>query len=84
MAVERGPVQGASNQSTESNCSDPDLDSVKLMQHGSNASITHIGLFRMIELCLELFMTKLGHRRTLYSCCPLLFREPSLAMRGIL
>ena len=32
------------------------LDSVELIQLGSDATISHVGLFRMIQLCLELFM----------------------------
>ena len=37
----------------------------------------------MIQLCLEMFLTKLGHRRTLDALCPFLGAEPTPAMLAI-
>ena len=59
------------------------LDSVELMQLGSNATIRHVGLFGMLQLCLELFMSQFSHHSTLYALRPLLGGEPYLAICGI-
>ena len=56
------------------------LDSIELMKFGSNATIRHIGLFGMIQLCLELFMSQFSHRSTLNALRPFLCGEPCLAI----
>ena len=56
------------------------LDSVELMQLGSNATIMHVGLFGMIQLCLELVMSQFPHRSTLNVLRLLLGGEPCLAI----
>ena len=56
------------------------LDSIELMQLGSNATISHVGLFGMIKLCLELFMSQFSDHSTLNALRPFLGGEPCLAM----
>ena len=56
------------------------LDSVDLMELGSNATIRDVGLFGLIQFCLALFMSQFSHRSTLVSLRLLLDGEPCLAM----
>ena len=56
------------------------LDSIELMQLGSNATIRHVGLFGMIQLCLELFMSQFSHHSTLYALRPFLGGELCLTI----
>ena len=56
------------------------LDSIELMQLGSNATISHVGLFGMIKLCLELIMSQFSHRSTLDTLRPFLGGESCLAI----
>ena len=59
---------------------EPYLDSIDLMQLGKDATIGHIGLFRMILVYLVFLVMKLGHSPQLYPFCPVLGGEPCLAM----
>ena len=56
------------------------LDSEDLMQLRSDASIGHICVFGMIQLCPVLIMTEDGHHSTLYALRPFLGGEPCLAI----
>ena len=59
------------------------LYSIELMKFGSNATIRHVCLFGMIQLCLELIMSQFSDHSTLDTLRPLLCGEPCLAIRGI-
>ena len=56
------------------------LEPIELMQLGSNARIMHVGLFGMIQLCLELIMSQFSNRSTLYTLRPFLGGEPCLTI----
>ena len=55
-------------------------DSVDLMQLGSNATIRQVGLFGIIQLCLELNMSHFSHRSTLNALRAFLDGESCLAI----
>ena len=53
------------------------LDSIELMELGSNATIWHIGLFGMIQLCLLRVMSQCSQSRPIYAFALLFVLNPA-------
>ena len=58
------------------------MDSLNLMQLGTDATIGHSGDFGMIQWCLEFLIPKRGHRRTFYAFARFIVVNPASTCEG--